>query len=94
MAVAMVTYNHKAHILGHKQASCRHAAATKPVVLLRGVNHAQLSNGALREGDLEPEQDDAGATAAAAAVLGDFVAAHMSPERCTLAELLCIHVLL
>ena len=55
MAVAMVTYNHKAHILGHKQASCRHAAATKPVVLLRGVNHAQLSNGALREGDLEPE---------------------------------------
>ena len=52
-------------------------------MLLRGVNHAQLSNGALREGDLEPEQDAAGATAAAAAVLGDFVAAHLSPERCS-----------
>ena len=61
---------------------CRHAAAHKPVVLLRGVNHAQLSNGTLREGDLDPEQDAAGATAEAAVVLGDFVAAHMSPERC------------
>ena len=66
-----------------KQTSRRHAAANRPVVLLRGVNHAQLSNGALREGDLEPEQGAAGATAAAAAVLGDFVAAHMIPERCS-----------
>lgn len=53
------------------------------MVLLRGVNHAQLSNGALREGDLEPEQDAMGATAAAAAVLGDFIAVHMSPKRCS-----------
>ena len=52
-------------------------------MLLRGVNHAQLSNGALRESDLEPEQGAAGATATGAAVLGDFVAAHMSPERCS-----------
>ncbi|KAK9840597.1 hypothetical protein WJX81_003517 [Elliptochloris bilobata] len=58
----------------------RHAAAHKPVVLLHGVNHAQLSNGALREGDLEPELDAARATRAAATVLGDFVAAHASPD--------------
>ena len=59
------------------------------MVLLRGVNHAQLSNGVLREGDLEPEQDAAGATRAAAAMLADFIAAHMSPERCTLGRSCC-----
>ena len=82
MAVIMGLYK-AGFTNGGKIKPCRHAAANKPVVLLPGVNHAQLSNGALREGDLEPEQDAAGATAAAAAVLGDFIAAHMSPERCS-----------
>ncbi len=62
--------------------ACRQAAAYKPVVFLRGANHAQLSNGMLREGDLEPELDDAAATQGAARIIGSFVAAHMSPDRC------------
>ena len=52
------------------------------MVLLEGVNHAQLSNAVLREGDLDPEQADAAATQGAARVIGSFIAATISAERC------------
>lgn len=62
----------------------RYAALQKPVVLLPGVNHAQLSTGVMKDGafDLEPEDLGSGlATEVVADALGLFLLAHRSQDR-------------
>ena len=62
----------------------RYTAINKPVVLLPGVNHAQLSTGVMKEGafDLEPEDMGCGqATEVVADALGLFLLAHRSSDR-------------
>ena len=62
----------------------RYAAINKPVVLLPGVNHAQLSTGVMKDGafDLKPEDLGRGpATEVVAESLGQFLLAHRSQDR-------------
>jgi hypothetical protein len=53
------------------------------VILLLGVNHAQLSNGVIKDGafDLHPAIPPADASDAVAGALADFITVHGSHEK-------------
>jgi hypothetical protein len=80
------TFSKNFQCQGFALPSARYAAVNKPVILLSGVNHAQLSNGHQRSDsfDLAAELPLDEATGAVASVLADFLAVHTPDCRCYL----------
>jgi hypothetical protein len=62
---------------------CRYAAAQKPVILLPGVNHANLSNGHMRSdaNDLSAEVSLESANLQVASAIADFLLVHRATDE-------------